>query len=85
MTAFRAIVRGSTVYAGDDPVLAMRTFEQFAEGAATAEGAGMIVYVINPASLKVDALGMGSPEPQRMVGSLTGISQEQWRGRDRLP
>lgn len=92
---YQAIVKGFTVYAGSDVKLAMRTFEVFAEGEATASGAGMIVYAITPAGARrhmvagyenrpvVEAHAMGTD--RTFIGCLYGVSQAQWQDRERLP
>lgn len=91
---YQAIVKGTTVYAGDDVELAMATFEAFADHAATMAGAHMITYVMPPAATRhivpgyenrpvVEAHAMANSV--HFVGCLYGVSREQWQGRVRLP
>lgn len=90
---YKAIVKGATVYAGDDLVLAMSTFEQHAEAAGIAAGAGLMVYMCPPNAPMhmapgfqgrpvVEAHAMGAD--RAFVGCLYGVTQPQWSSRDRL-
>lgn len=45
---YKAIVKGATVYAGDDIKLAMATFERYADAAGEAAGASMMIYMCPP-------------------------------------
>lgn len=91
---YKAIVNGFTIYAGDDLELAMATFEAFADGAAIAAGAGMVIYMMPPHAVShmvpgfesrpvVEAHAMGAA--RTFVGCLYGVSREQWQGRVRMP
>jgi hypothetical protein len=93
---YKAIVKGVTIYVGDDLELAMATFEAFADRTAVLAGADMVVYMMPPFAVShmvpgfenrpvVEAHAMGVAPDRRFVGCLYGVSRAQWQGRVRLP